>query len=234
MKQKKSKPRKHPANVLKNKVFCGCCGGHMGIPDAGAKTPKYMCRRSVQYERGCTTGYVPKAAVYDKVFQSVKDMVRLFMDEETVIRKCMEKADRKSADRYGNELVEKQRTLNAFEQKKVALYEDFRNGLINEDEYLVLNGRYTDGMAAVSEAARELSELADREKKLVAVVSDIREKAAAFKGRRKLSQEMVDALIDRVVVYSEDCVEVVFQFEDELKLLLGEKVGDEQEEVDVA
>ena len=228
-KQKKSAPSSHAPNLLKNKVFCGCCGGHMGIPDSGARNPKYMCRRSVQYERDCATGYVPKQTVYDAVFKAVKDMVRTFMDEKAVLARCHKagQAD-DGGDRvyYERQLRQCRKKLKQYESKKTALYEDFCKGLLEEEEYLLLNGRYTEDMQALSDAAEQMQESIKTQERITKTVVCVREELARFCGRRKLSQEMVDALIERVIVHSEERIEVVFRFEDELGLLFGGEAGE--------
>ena len=201
----------------------------MGIPDSVAKNPKYMCRRSVQYERKCATGYVLKKTVYDAVFKAVKDMVRTFMDEKAVLARCHKagQAD-DGGDRvyYERQLRQCRKKLKQYESKKTALYEDFCKGLLEEEEYLLLNGRYTEDMQALSDAAEQMQESIKTQERITKTVVCVREELARFCGRRKLSQEMVDALIERVIVHSEERIEVVFRFEDELGLLFGGEAGE--------
>ena len=220
-KQKKSQRRKNPPNVLKNKIFCGRCGAHMGIPDSAAKTPKYMCRTNWYYGSGCASGYVPKDVVCCAVFLSVKDMIRTFMDEKRVIEryKLSAKQPDRDRDRYEKQLEQCRNKLRILEEKKIQLYGDFCGGLLEEDEYLSINKGYTSKMEGISDMAEQIRRKMGRLKKRETAAASIRERLAAFKGKRKLSQDMADALIEKVIVYSQDRIEVVFRFDDELKLL---------------
>ena len=227
MKQKKSARKKHTENHLKNKVFCGCCGGHMGIPDSGAKNPKYLCRRSVNYEKDCSTGYVKKEAVYAAAFDAIKDMMKLFLDDDAAIGKCRKRlAESIRQDSHGRDIRMQKKKFHSIEAKKIALYEDFCRDVISEDDYLVLNGRYSDEMAAISGMISELKKAAAKEKKAFETIENTGTKLAEFKGKRRLSKEMADSLIERVIVYGEDRIEVVFNFDDELSHLF--KGGDKR------
>lgn len=224
MKQKKSRGGKNPPNYLKRKVFCGCCGGHMGILNPSAKNPKYACRRKAFYEQGCSTGHIPKSAVYGAAFRAVKDQMRLFLDESRAMGGYMERTgSRPRADQYRGEILKRQEKLRVLEAKKVSLYEDFRGGLLDEKEYLLLNGRYTEDMRILSDGITEMRGIAEEEKKAEETLESVRKKLAGYRGKRKLSQEMADSLIERVVVYSEERIEVVFPFDDELEFLTGER-----------
>lgn len=221
MKQKKSPIKRRSKNHLKNKVFCGCCGGHMGIPDSGAKNPKYMCRRSVNYEADCSTGYVKKETVYNSTFAAIKDMIRLFLDDDSVIGICRKKlATSSGISRYDRQAWMQQQKIKALEEKKTGLYEDFRSGNISEEEYLLLNGRFSDEMMAASEMIEGLMEASSKEKKAVNTIESLSTKLRDFKGKRKLSQEMADSLIEKVIIYGEDRIEVIFKFDDEMAYLM--------------
>ena len=227
LKRKKSPAEKHAANILRNKVFCGCCGGHMGIPDSGAKTPKYMCRRSVNYEDSCSTGYVKKETVYNAVFKAVKDMARLFLDEDSALSKCRKSLSSSAkGEQYDRQIRMQQEKIHALEARKTGLYEDFRRNSISEDEYLSLNNRYSDEMAAASEVIKGMKEAAANMRRTVDTVNTACQKLKAFKAKRKLSQDMADSLIEKVIVYSEDRVEAVFKFDDEISYLMEVRDGE--------
>ena len=228
MKQNKSAPCSHAPNLLKNKVFCGCCGGHMGIPDSSAKNPKYMCRRSVFYETECSTGYIKKEIVDKSVFLAVKDMIRIFLDDDSAISKCRKKLAASARNRQCQRQASMQKEkIKALEAKKTGLYKDFCRKLISEEDYLVLNARYSDEIKAASEMIEGLMEASAKEKKAATTLESVTAKLGNFKGKRKLSKEMVGSLIEKVIVYDEDKIEVVFQFDDELaKLMEGANKDD--------
>ena len=47
----------------------------------------------------------------------------------------------------------------------------------------------------------------------------VRQAIREFKGKRKLTKQMVEAFIDRITVYENRRMEIRFRFDDELKLL---------------
>lgn len=228
-KQKKSARGKNPPNLLRGKVFCGCCGAHMGIPDSAARTPKYACRTNLYYGGGCGMGSIEKSAVYDAVFRTVKDTVRFFLDEQAATSSCKKSGRGRSAERerFQRELAEKEDGLRRIETKKTALYGDFCGGLLSEEEYLLLNGKYTEEMEALSAAASETRKQMDMEKKAEEAAVSVSERIKRFKSRRKLSQEMADALVERVDIHGGGRIAVTLKFEDEMRLLKGRAEGRE-------
>ena len=229
MKQKKSPAGKNPPNLLKGKAFCGCCGGHMGIPDSAAKNPKYICRRKSIYERDCTTEPVLKAVVYDAVFAAIKNMLKAFLDEDSVINRYMTYTGNDSSRNalYHRKLIECRNKIRILEDKKTTLYGDFCSGLLEEEEYLFLNRGYTNQMQEAASVIQQIEADMAEEKKAKESIESVREKIRVFKGRRKLSREMVEALVDAVTIYSKDRIEVRFSFDDELAYLMEKADGKE-------
>ena len=175
-KQKKSKWKKKAPNILKNKIYCGCCGAHMGIPDSAAKTPKYVCRTNLYYGKGCESVCVNKTVVYNAVFHTIKDMVRVFLDEDGVIKNLKNrKNDRLSVEaHYRRELAQKNNELRCIESGKTSLYEDFCNGLLDENEYLTLNRQFTEKMKGLSEAIFVVSAQLEQERRTVPLIQLVR------------------------------------------------------------
>ena len=220
-KQKKGKRGKNPPNILRNKIYCARCGAHMGIPDSAAKTPKYMCRTNWYYGGGCDAACVEKSTVYDAVFHAVKDVTKAFLDEGGVAEGFeKQKKDRLSAEEhYRRELARKNSELRSLEGKKASLYGDFCSGLLDEKEYLTLNGQCTEKMKTAAETLSALSDLLEKERKKSDDMDTVSSRLARFRGKRKLSQEMADALIEKVAVHDADRIEVIFRFDDELRAL---------------
>ena len=221
-KQEKGKRGKNPPNLLKGRIYCGCCGAHMGIPDSAAKTPKYLCRTNLYYGSGCEMGYVEKSIAYDAVFSVIKDAVRLFVDEGKVLAACSKhKSQNANKAHLRRELEAEVSNIREMENRKISLYEDFRKGLLEEDEYLQMNDNYTKSISQASEVAKQIQDrIADEEKKKAAI-KDMAGKLEKFKGRRKLSKDMVEALVERVDVYSKDRITVTLSCDDAIRELFG-------------
>ena len=187
-----------------------------------------MFRRSVFYETECSTGYIKKEIVDKSVFLAVKDMIRIFLDDDSAISKCRKKLAASARNRQCQRQASMQKEkIKALEAKKTGLYKDFCRKLISEEDYLVLNARYSDEIKAASEMIEGLMEASAKEKKAATTLESVTAKLGNFKGKRKLSKEMVGSLIEKVIVYDEDKIEVVFQFDDELaKLMEGANKDD--------
>ena len=124
-----------------------------------------------------------------------------------------------------NQIREMQRQAARYERMNMGIYEDYRDGILDESEYLAMRKYY-------SEEADRLREEIDRmiteqdsyeeDYRLNDILSDLVRKYAEF---TTLTREIVEAFIADIRVHTGGGLKIVFRFEDELKQLtdLAEK-----------
>ena len=116
-----------------------------------------------------------------------------------------------------NQIREKQRQAARYERMNTGIYEDYRDGILDEAEYLAMRKHY-------SEEADRLREEIDRmiteqdsyveDYRLNDTLSDLVRKYAEF---TTLTREIVEAFIADIRVHTGGGLTIVFRFEDELK-----------------
>ena len=104
--------------------------------------------------------------------------------------------------------------LNALKKKRAGLYESYAEGILNEEEYAFAKQTYEEQYEALN---RLLDEAVERRERFLESISPDNKWLTMMRGvagMTGLTQEVVDAIIEKVLVYGEGRIEVVFNYND--------------------
>lgn len=194
-------------------VFCGCCGNRLELRKT--KNPYYLCKRkSFISGTGCYELRIEKEALEKTIWGIWEEHCRLFETmpasqffvQRQAILKKQEAVLRQEQER--------------FPTKKMNLYERFRGGELDREDFLkekeILNSREELTARSVEEVQRQIEELDIRGKRCRSI-SELIEKYSGFGDRR---EEFMREMVEKVVVYEEERVEVVWRYRDEFEEML--------------
>lgn len=204
--------------VGKKNIFfsCGCCG--RGLKLMNGKNGNYYCNsRTWQLENDCQKVNVNHNELENAVLCQVKKMADMLIEART-IRKNASGNDRKTV--LETTLADSAKEMAHWKDTKVRLYEQYKAGTITRENYVAQIEEGRTRMveleqirsAALSEldnmqAATNTEEISDNELAELSVLE-------AF------DKEKLKVLIDKVIVYGADTVEIVWKvdnpFEDKL------------------
>jgi DNA invertase Pin-like site-specific DNA recombinase len=223
----RSKPRKvkkQEENLLKGIIVCEKCGSSMKIWRNHGKDRYFVCGRKSRYGiKECDCKNVNESVAYDTVLQVIKEQMQAFLDLDVLLDQLNHSAETGRHIRRLNDKIRKsEQEIDRIVSLKSGMYEDLSTGLINEDEYRVINLEYSKKLEGLQKALKEYKQVIHDTKSPQHGMSDIKETIAKFKRKRALTKEMVDALIERVYVNDGD-VEVKLKFQDSI-LQLQEQV----------
>ena len=91
--------------------------------------------------------------------------------------------------------------------------------LLDEKDYIKFNREYSERIDKLTEEMNELQSAAEKYEKSSAEGKELIEIIRSYRSKRKLSKELVDAFVDKVIIYENKNMEVVLKFEGELKEL---------------
>ena len=224
-----------PENLFRGLIHCSDCGGAMKMSKfvttlkSGKQTRFAVyecCRRKSMKNYSCPPRSIRKTQLDQTVAEAIRYHISLFLDTEKVIETLNQKAEiRQAAASLKNQIREMQRQAARYERMNTGMYEDYRDGILDESEYLAMRKHY-------SEEADRLREEIDRmiteqdsyaeDYRLNDTLSDLVRKYAEF---TTLTREIVEAFIADIRVHTGGGLKIVFRFEDELKQLtdLAEK-----------
>ena len=219
-----------PENLFRGRIHCSDCGRAMKMTKfvttrKDGSTDRYAvyecCRRKQLYDLSCPQRSIRKSIIDKTVEEAIRFHIRTFLDTEQVIVKLNRSPKgRAAASNIQNHIREKQRRITKIERLSTGIYEDYREGILDEEEYLAIRRQYG---AEKEELLKEVDALMLAETEHEAdyhstgSLADIVRKYAEF---QELSREIVEAFITDIQVHTDSHLAITFAFEDEFQRLI--------------
>ena len=210
-------------DLFAGKIFCADCGKRMYYKRqriCGCKNVTfrgvYDC--STHVRRGhatCFNHFIRQDALNEKVFNAIRDQLQVALDYERLLLAMRGGSGEASVrEKHKAAVASVKLRLNALKKKRAGLYESYVEGILNEEEYAFAKQTYEEQYEALN---RLLDEAVERRERFLASISldnkwlTMMRGAAGMTG---LTQELVDAMIEKVLVYGEGRIEVVLNYND--------------------
>lgn len=212
-------------NLVGRKIVCADCGKIMGFRTEGTRHVNkfYRCKTYLDTtKRGCTNHKVSLEAVNRAVYGAIHEHMRLCLDtEEAVRRKNAGAGNVRKHDVYGKEADRIKRELQRTAEVKAGIFEDYKDGLIDEEQYGEISGKYAVKVKELSARLGEMERAQAEYSREYRVDGSWKAAVERFLGERELTREMVEAFVDKVLVHEDGSLDVCLKYDRELECLLG-------------
>ena len=219
-------PKKKSVYLFSGFLRCGDCGQNMvkrSTTKNGKKYCYYHCS-TYKNKEGCSSHLISEQLVYDVVLDSVKKQIALLVEAEKIIRKngmdTYKKVESRSLEKQLMALYEE---VERYKDLKTRLYQDMVDGIVSREEYHEYNQRFTEKMQkaekAKEESEKKMQELSAKEKRLHPWIEDFKK----YKNIQSLDRKAVVTLIEQIVVYSKEQIEIQFKY-NLLKILVMDQI----------
>ena len=207
--------------VFSGMVFCGDCGASMirkTVPSGGKKYIYYVCSENKANKTVCSSHSIRDTELENIVLLSIQQYIQTVIDLQTMLE-LIDTAPLRTAEaqKIQRQIDWKHKELERYNRLLMSLYESLNDGIINKAEYLRLKERYT---KQAEETEKQLLTLQD-------VLIEIQERSGdnlawmeefrQHQGLTSLDRETVIALVERILVYEDRRVDVVFRWHDEFE-----------------
>lgn len=199
-------------------VFCGECGASMvrkTVPSGNKKYVYFVCSAHKQ-DKSCSSHGIRDKALEEVVLETVKQYIRDVIDLDDILSMTDTAPLRTAEAQKVQRQHDKKRSEHERLQKLLmSLYENLADGIIDRDEYARLKQNYS-GRAA--ECEKQMDALQESLVQIKEHGGEHREWMARFRKHQnitELERSIAVALIDRILIYKDNRVEVHFRFEDE-------------------
>ncbi len=207
-------------NNFKGKIFCADCGYgmyfHRHCFEGKYWRADYYCS-SKQSRKwiNCTSHYINMKTLNEKVLEALKLQIKLAVNYEDMIKRlgCSDKAQ-KVRNRLNDTIKGLSIKAGNIQNRKIRLYEDYIEGIIDEEEYLYMKSAYereydqlNQQLESCIKKRNEYIEAFSSENKWIKMMKGIRSK-------KKLTKEVVDATIEKVTVYEGGRIEITMKYQD--------------------
>ncbi len=208
-------------NLLESKIVCADCGRILGFRTEGTRHTNmtYRCKGYLNtYHRDCTMHKADAKLVFETVFSTIKLHMKTCLDLERVIGELNQKSERmKKYDFYGKEVDRVRRELEKTTSVKAGFFEDYKDGLIDDEQYTMMSERYA---SKIKELNIQLDEFLARQanfSKEYHIDEDWKVVVEQYINKRKLTKEMVEAFVKQVVVHEGGKLEIHLIYDDMLQ-----------------
>jgi len=209
-------------DLFAGKIFCADCGKRMyykrqriqckGVVFRGV----YDCSTHMRRGHGtCFKHAMRQDVLNEKVSNAIRNQLQVALDYEKLLLAMRGGAGEASIrEKHKAAVASVKLRLNALKKKRAGLYESYAEGILNEEEYAFAKQTYEEQYEALN---RLLDEAVERRERFLESISPDNKWLTMMRGAAGmtgLTQELVDAMIEKVLVYSEGRIEVVFNYND--------------------
>ena len=211
------------SGILKGKVFCGDCKRAMVRKHIKSCKDKYRYVCDMHEKTGqCSRKFLPE----QELFEMLGCLIRRQIEAACQVKEWLHSREQEEARelfRFEQTFRETEDKRSRLVQKMAALYQDWKEGILDQDEYLYMKKRYEEELTGCEGEREEL--MGRKQEYIMAYTSE----NPALKAVSEipydfvLSRELVDRLIEKIEIYEGNRVRVSFKFQDEMQRLLRAK-----------
>ncbi len=204
---------------LSGLVRCGDCEQNMVRRSAAKKNKVYYYLHCSSYRNGegCTSHIISEEKLTQTVLVFIKTQLALLVEADNILKHITElPKEQFGVKALNTQIVELDKEIERYCDLKERLYRDMVGGVIDKEEYAEYNQRFS---FKLEEARKAKDELEVKKARLLSTDVHLRPWMEEFKKISTLEtlgrKEMV-MLINRVLVFSKDRIEIHLNFEDEI------------------
>lgn len=236
--------REKMIDLFHGKMFCGDCGRTMyfkrnkeiykGVQsDSVYWRANYNCSTSVRrLTPSCTPHQLQQKILESQVLDAIKTQVKVALNYETLLDKLRNTtADKSIRERQTNLIRSYSVKVNNLKQKSHRLYEDYTAGILDQEEYLFTKEAFQKELASFS---LRLEEAIERKEEFSQAMSSNNKWITLMKSvsrAKKLNQSLVDTVIEKILVFENNRLEIIMKYEDIFLAMVG-AVEETENEVD--
>lgn len=220
----RTSPEEEMIYIFSGLLRCGDCGQNMVrrvVKKKGKQYCYYHCS-TYKNKEGCTSHNISDVKLQKVVLEAIQKQIALLVQADAI----MAQIENIPQQQFGVKLLDSQiRTLNAEVQKykdlRNNLYQDMVDGIITREEYRDIKQTFTRKMERAEESFRELE---TKKRRLLSNEMRTQKWVEEFKNCRNiesLDRKVTVMLIERIVIYSSDRIEIHFNHADEMAELIS-------------
>lgn len=210
-------PDDKAVGLFSGMLFCGDCGASMvrkTVPAGEKKYVYYVCSAHKQ-DKSCSPHRMRDTALEEIVLDSLRQHIREVVNMSELMN-ITDTAPLRTAQaqKIQRQLDKKREEYEKLQKLLMSLYENLTDGVIDREEYARLKASFT---ARADEVERQMDALRES-------LNDIRSHGTEnvwmneFIKRQELAEldrAVVVALIDKILIHSNDVVEIIYRWQDE-------------------
>ncbi|MCC8104477.1 MAG: recombinase family protein [Clostridiales bacterium] len=217
-------------NIYRGHIRCGCCGAAMHMVRIQRKRKRKdiknmvfydCCNRTRLVSPECKTSMIYKKALDAIVLEELQNFIQKFVDAEKVIRLMNMEPEVVRKRRGFSEDIRKKRTrLTKLQNLSTELYQDLKEGLFSEAEYLRMKAGYNEEKNLLEKQIEEMEKEQKMYKPDYSVSEKVHSMIQKYSDTKELSAELVNTFIESIKVLDKEHIQIRYTFQEEMDSLM--------------
>ncbi|NCE64443.1 recombinase [Pseudoflavonifractor sp. 524-17] len=210
-------PDEESVSLFSGMVFCGDCGASMirkPVSTGGRKYHYYICSANKQ-DKTCSPHRIRLEVLEQIIFDCLKERINAVAELENILE-IADTAPLRTAGavKVQRQLDEKRAEYEKLQKLLLSLYENLADGIIDRAEYTRLKESFSQRAA---EAEKQMDALRERIEVMKTSTADTSwtDNFKCYRNLTELDRTAVVSMIDRIMVYEDNTVEIVYRWQDE-------------------
>lgn len=221
------KPHSAPLNMslFRGIIKCSDCGKAMVKQDdfrGNRNTSNYYCLSHLSRHNQCSSHKIKTEVLENAVLEAIKLQVKLVIELDKSLSKLYFKNDKNKFEKeYKDNVKIAEMRINDFKERKKQIYKDWKLAKIDKSEFLKLYDEYNkkielfnNNIEIYTSSYKETIKMLKRDDYWI-------EHYKRNKRIKKLTRSVIVDLIEKIVVFENERIEIVFKYQDEYKQLLA-------------
>ena len=201
-------------NIFKGRIFCGHCGKSLHRVRGNSRY-YYRCITNDRQGKGSCPGdirYLLEIDLFSMVLATVRQKADVAMGNALHLKQESPRivAQKRAVDA---EIAALQKEAGQNRKFIAGLHETYVSGLLTRDEFVEMKEGYSRKFEDAVERVQHLQEQQNKLEKLAREYTSLAEQLKKIDGNTQLTAQLVDALIERVTVNSQEDIVIDFRFE---------------------
>lgn len=214
----------HVDNPIRKKIYCGQCGGLMTRRSRvtnGIRDYCFFCSfPRLKQGVSCTNTHIHEIPLLEALRGAADQQLHLIGVLENQWNVKQQTSDlMKESREYNSQINRLNEKLKLLKAQKLELYTDMKDNILLADDYKSEKQRIVQEM---EDCEKKIKYIKEREciKQEVKKTLDEHRYSVMMMSHNEIPLDMLDKLIEKIVVYSPEHIEVTFSFSDKLKTWL--------------
>jgi len=170
---------------------------------------------------GCTSHLISAEKLYDVVLMQTQKQIGMLLKAEEVLKA----ADSLPGEQFRMRALNKQleelaKEIERYSDLRAKLYQDMSDQVVSREEYKELDNRFSRKIKEAKRAQKEISQKKEHLNLDEILKQDWLKEFEQYRNIQKLERKIVVALIEKIIVYAKDRIEIRFLYMDAMDMMI--------------
>ena len=219
----RTSPNKDALYLFSGLLYCADCGKSMvrkTVPSNGKKYIYYVCSTK-KSGKGCSMHSTRDTKLVEIVFAAIRKQIECVLDFDDVLRYAISLSYKeREVQKLNAGLALREDEIKRYQALKLSVYEDFKDGILDKQEYTDFNALYTAKLVCAQTAVCKLSNDIESIMSGNSETQKWIEEFSKYRNITELTRKALVSLVERITVSEGGVIDITFQYSDKFQAII--------------